>query len=79
VSTASSPPNTPELWFTERDLEQNVGYSLRIRRHVHSEQSPLQHIDLFIKGDKLDSLYNPRVNHRRPVRDWNSYPIAMRE
>jgi len=47
VSTPSSPPNTPELWFTERDLEQNVGFSVRIRRHLHSEQSPLQRIDIY--------------------------------
>jgi spermidine synthase len=43
----SSPPNTPELWFTERDLDQNMGFSLRIRRHIHSEQSPLQRIDIY--------------------------------
>ncbi len=48
MMTRTTPVPTPEIWFTEKEFAfQNVGFAVRIRRQVHSEETPWQRLDVF--------------------------------
>ncbi|MGE0430773.1 MAG: polyamine aminopropyltransferase [Planctomycetota bacterium] len=41
-------PSSLELWFTEKEFDfKNVGLTLRVKRQIHSEETPFQRLDIF--------------------------------
>jgi spermidine synthase len=53
--TTMMSPEKPSFWFTEYDLDEDVGFSLRVKSHVFCKQTPYQRIDI------LDTYAHGRV------------------